>query len=53
MWEDYRRTPSVYSYDDLMKFVPKGERPEWHSKALAALDGADLCAPRDSSALSA
>ncbi len=41
-WEDYRRGPSVYSYEDLMKFAPKVERREWHQKALAALDGADL-----------
>jgi len=41
-WEDYRRAPAVYSYEDLMKFVPKGERTQWHAKALAALDGADL-----------
>lgn len=40
--EDYRRAPSVYSYDDLMKFVPKADRAEWHTKALGALDGADL-----------
>jgi len=41
-WDDYRRAPSVYSYDDLMKFVPKAGRAEWHVKALGALDGADL-----------
>jgi uncharacterized Zn finger protein len=41
-WEDYRRAPSVYSYEDLMKFVSKGERSEWHAKAMVALDGADL-----------
>lgn len=41
-WEDYRRAPSVYSYDDLMKFVPKADRAEWHGKALDALEGADL-----------
>ncbi|MBN2490114.1 MAG: hypothetical protein JXQ29_04615 [Planctomycetes bacterium] len=41
-WEDYRRRPSIYSYEELMKFVPKGERAAWHTKALAALDGADL-----------
>jgi hypothetical protein len=41
-WEDYRRAPSVYSYDDLMKFVPKAGRAEWHAKALGALDVADL-----------
>jgi len=41
-WDDYRRAPSVYSYDDLMKFVPKADRAEWHAKALDALDVADL-----------
>ena len=25
-----------------MKFVPRGERAEWHAKAIATLDGADL-----------
>lgn len=46
-WEDYRRSPSTYSYDDLMKFVPMGGRPEWHEKAMAALDGADLASTID------
>lgn len=41
-WEAYRRAPSTYSYKDLMKFAPKGERREWHQKALAALDDSDL-----------
>jgi len=41
-WEDYRRAPSVYSYEDLMKFAPRGDRRQWHQKALAALGDADL-----------
>ncbi len=41
-WEAYQRAPSTFSYEDLMNFVAKGERAEWHAKALAALDGADL-----------
>jgi hypothetical protein len=41
-WVDYCRMPSVYSYEDLMKFVPKGERREWNQKALVALAEADL-----------
>jgi len=41
-WEDYRRSPSTHSYDDLMTFVPKGGRPEWHEKAMTALAGVDL-----------
>jgi len=41
-WDDYWRAPSAYSYEDLMKFASKADRAEWHAKALAALDGADL-----------
>jgi hypothetical protein len=41
-WADYREHPSKYTYDDLMKFVPKAERAAWHEKALAAAKGADL-----------
>lgn len=43
-WEDYRNAPSVYSYGDLMKFVPRGQRADWHRKALAVLDRAELSA---------
>lgn len=41
-WEEYRRAPSAYSYKDLMKFVPKSQRSEWHARALAEIDGAEL-----------
>jgi hypothetical protein len=41
-WEDYCRAPSIYSYADLLKFAPRGERREWHRKALAALADAHL-----------
>jgi hypothetical protein len=41
-WSDYRKHPSTYTYDDLMKCVPKGERKEWHEKAIEAAMGADL-----------
>ncbi len=43
-WEEYRRSPSTFSYDELMKLVPKGRRSEWHGKAMGALDGAELAA---------
>ncbi len=42
-WVDFRKHPSKYSYDDLMKFVPKAERKEWHEKAMSAAKGAELC----------
>jgi len=41
-WDDYRRSPSIFSYDELMKFVPKRERTSWHAKAIATLDRAGL-----------
>jgi uncharacterized Zn finger protein len=41
-WADFQKHPSKYSYDDLMKFVPKAERSEWHEKAVDAAKGADL-----------
>jgi hypothetical protein len=41
-WADYRGHPSRYSYDDLMRFVPKAEQTKWHEKAIEAAEGADL-----------
>jgi hypothetical protein len=41
-WSDYRKHPSTYTYDDLMKYVPKTQRKEWHEKAIEAAMGADL-----------
>jgi hypothetical protein len=42
VWADFREHPSKYRYDDLMKFVPKAARSEWHEKALEAAKTADL-----------
>lgn len=41
-WAEYREHPRKVTYDDLMKFVPKGERARWHEKAIEAAEGADL-----------
>jgi len=41
-WADFQKSPSKFTYDDLMKFVPKTERTAWHEKALNAACGADL-----------
>ncbi|MCK5803524.1 MAG: hypothetical protein KAI66_11860 [Lentisphaeria bacterium] len=41
-WADYRDHPSTYTYEDLMKYVPKAERADWHEKAIEAAMGADL-----------
>jgi len=41
-WADFRKHPSKYSYDDLMKFVPRAERAEWHEMAMNTVTAADL-----------
>jgi hypothetical protein len=41
-WADFREHPSKFTYDDLMKCVPRAERAGWHEKALNAASGADL-----------
>lgn len=41
-WTDYRKHPSAHTYDDLMKYVPKGQRKQWHEKAIEAAMGDDL-----------
>jgi len=41
-WGDFRKHPSKFTYDDLMKVVPTTERTAWHEKALNAASGADL-----------
>ncbi len=43
-WEAYREGPSVHAYEELMKYVPKGDRADWHSRSISALDGARLSA---------
>jgi hypothetical protein len=42
-WADFLEYPSTFTYQDLMKFVPKIERKGWREKALnAAAAGTDL-----------
>jgi tetratricopeptide (TPR) repeat protein len=42
VWAGYCKDPSKYAYDDLMRYVPKGERAKWHERAIEAAMGADL-----------
>ncbi len=41
-WGEYRKSPYRFSFDDLMKVVPKAGRAVWREKALDAAKGADL-----------
>jgi hypothetical protein len=42
VWAEFRLHPSKFTYDDLMQFVPRARRREWHEKAMDAAAGADL-----------
>lgn len=41
-WAEFRAYPSKYTYEELMRFVPKVERASWHAKAMDAAAGTDL-----------
>lgn len=41
-WAEFREHPSKYTYEELMRFVPKAKRAEWHGQAMEAAGGADL-----------
>jgi hypothetical protein len=41
-WAEYERNPWEHCYDDLMSYVPDGERPTWHARAMAVTDGTNL-----------
>lgn len=41
-WAEYRKYPSKFRFDDLMKLVPKAARAGWREKVLDAAKGADL-----------
>jgi hypothetical protein len=41
-WAEYREHPNTYTYENLMRLVPKARRAGWHEKALEATEGADL-----------
>ncbi len=32
-WDDFSKDPSVFSYDELMKYVPNQEKKDWHKRA--------------------
>ncbi len=35
-WAEYRAHPGPYSYEALMRYVPRRERAAWHRKAIVA-----------------
>ncbi|MEA3273719.1 MAG: hypothetical protein U9Q81_00135 [Pseudomonadota bacterium] len=41
-WSEFEKYPCRPAYDQLMKYVPKGERAAWHDKAIDTSARADL-----------
>ena len=41
-WAEFRKYPSTFTYDELMKFVPKTDCRAWHEKAIEAAAGTHL-----------
>jgi len=41
-WAEFVRHPGKYTYEELLRFVPKAKRAEWHAKAMEAAEGTDL-----------
>jgi len=41
-WKVYREAPAEHTYAQLMRYVPKAERADWHARAMAAGEGGDL-----------
>jgi hypothetical protein len=41
-WAEFQAHPSKFTYDELIRYVPKSERGSWHEKAMAASEQGDL-----------
>jgi tetratricopeptide (TPR) repeat protein len=41
-WAEFQAHPSKFTYDELLRYVPKSERGSWHEKAMAASKQGDL-----------
>ena len=46
-WADFKEHPSKYAYEDLMKFVPRARRAQWHEKAMEAAKAAEVSSAID------
>lgn len=41
-WGDFEENPNEFAYEQLMRYVPKGEKTGWHERAMAAAEKAGL-----------
>ena len=41
-WAEFQEHPDTFTYEELIRYVPKAERGTWHEKAMAASEQGDL-----------
>jgi uncharacterized Zn finger protein len=41
-WAEFQAHPGKFSYEELLRYVPKAERGAWHEKAMEAAEPGDL-----------
>ena len=41
-WAKFQKSPHKYTYEELMRYVPKAERRAWHEKAMTATEAGKL-----------
>lgn len=41
-WAEFEEHPSVFTYEELLRYVPTRQKKAWHAKAMQAAEGADL-----------
>jgi len=41
-WGEFRAHPSKFTYEELMRYVPKAERGTWHERAMTASEKGEL-----------
>ena len=42
VWGHFQKNPNEFAYEQLMRYVPKGERPTWQERAMTAANKAGL-----------
>jgi hypothetical protein len=41
-WSEFEASPSIFTYKELMRYVPAKEKMAWHQKAMEASEKGDL-----------
>jgi len=41
-WSEFTKLPSTFAYEELMRYVPRKDRSQWHRKAMVAAKDAEM-----------